>query len=189
MLSRRFYYTNLTFSSVLLAFLLLRLAPLKVAANLIAVRPSIAHYFYEKFKAELTPDEVQRYSTIFTNPNISKAQAQKKLETLVQAKGADFQKRYAEWKAQQDKHNIEWWQVNDCRMAKTSSTAQKLYETIKDVSFNQTLSFAEDCAAYNQLLERATSAVRGELSWTRMNCSDPLPPLNPHGRLDFKLIL
>ncbi|KAI6224083.1 hypothetical protein M3Y95_00845900 [Aphelenchoides besseyi] len=157
--------------------------------RLVAVRPFTAHFFYDKFKNELTEDEKQRYATIFTNPNISKSQAQKKLDSIAKSKGEEFAKRYLEWKSEQDKHNIEWWQVNDCRIRKASETAQKLYETIKDVNFNQTLSYLEDCVAYNQLIDRSTKAVRDELSWTLMNCTDSFPPLNSHGRLDFKLIL
>lgn len=60
---------------------------------------------------------------------------------------------------------------------------------VKVVHFNKTLSFREDCAAYNQLIEKAKKAIRNELEWSTLNCTIAVPELNSHGRLDFKLIL
>jgi hypothetical protein len=93
------------------------------------------------------------------------------------------------WKNDQEKHNIDWWRVNDIRMLRTSGEAQNLYESIKAVHFNKTLSFYEDCTEYDKLIEQTKKDVRNELEWSTLNCSLLMPELNPHGRLDFKLIL
>ncbi|KAI6195955.1 hypothetical protein M3Y94_01050700 [Aphelenchoides besseyi] len=116
---------RLTFLMLMFVLTIFKSTTTDAVERLVAVRPFTAHFFYDKFKNELTEDEKQRYATIFTNPNISKSQAQKKLDSIAKSKGEEFAKRYLEWKSEQDKHNIEWWQVNDCRIRKASETAQK----------------------------------------------------------------
>ncbi|KAI6185102.1 hypothetical protein M3Y97_00668700 [Aphelenchoides bicaudatus] len=155
----------------------------------LAVRPFTVHFFNETFGRNLTHSETVQYLHVFSNYLISKEQAKRKLDSIAHEKGDGFEKSYLKWKEAQEKHNIQWWQVNDSRMHRKSPEAQQLYEAIKSVHFNKTLSFREDCHAYNQLIETASKSTRNELEWPTLNCTIDIPDLNPHGRLNFKLIL
>ena len=56
--------------------------------ELVVVRPFTAHFFYERFGAHLSARDRIRYFDIFTNANLAKSQAAKKIDAIMATREA-----------------------------------------------------------------------------------------------------